>query len=146
MHAGLKHLNLSYSHVLKNDAVEEIERYCPNLKRLYLNGYRLLQFFHKRYLISGTYLHFPKLEVLQLKGCPLLESIQVAAPCFKELLADHNPRLKTLLLRPLKMYIKGSFTDCTGLDLEKIKKSELLKWLPGSKIPEHMVEPFDWFV
>ena len=148
LHAGLKRLNLSYAPLLKQDAVEEIEKRCPNLKRLYLNGCRLLQFFQKTIylldLLPWPYLHFPKLEVLQLKSCPLLESFQIEAPCLKELLADHNPRLKTLRLYPFKLYVKGSFTDCGGLDLEKIKRSELLKWLkwlPGSKIPEHMVDP-----
>ena len=73
----------------------------PNLKKLYLNRCRQLKTFEKPYyVVSATYLNFPLLEVLQIRRCEALESIQLEAPQLKELNADKNPRLKTLILKP----------------------------------------------
>ncbi|PJD96745.1 MAG: hypothetical protein CK425_05220 [Parachlamydia sp.] len=138
LHEGLEFLNLSGSSIEQN-AIEEIEKNCPNLKYLYLNGCRKLKNFQKTsYYIAGTYLNFPNLKVLQLKRCLRLESIQLQAPVLEELSADRNRALKTVFLLPLKLYLKGNFDECILLNLENIKQAELSKWLPRSTLLDHM--------
>ena len=102
LHADLEILNLNGCPLIKEEAIQEIEKQCPNLKKLYLNRCRQLKTFEKTYyVVSATYLNFPLLEVLQIRRCEALESIQLEAPLLKELNTDKNPRLKTLILKPL---------------------------------------------
>ena len=142
LHKDLECLNLSGCPLIDQEAIELIERQCPNLKRLYLNSCAGIVFFAKtNFLFSETYLHFPKLKVLQVRSCDLLVTIQIDAPLLEMFYADHNPRLTTLMLKPMALYLKGSFKDCARLDLEKIKENELLKWLPKSKFQSNMLDP-----
>ena len=124
LHADLESLNLSGCSLIKENVIQEIEKQCTGLKKLYLNQCGQLKAFEKQATLftSASDLNFPELEVLQIRRCKNLESIHLNASNLKELIIDHNPRLKTLILKPDSLYFSGSFKGCISLDLEKIRQ------------------------
>ena len=72
--------------------------------------------------------------------CETLESIRLDAPLLQEPKADKNPRLKTLILKPISLYVMGSFDACSSLDLEKAKKENVIGLLEGIKVPVHLLD------
>ncbi|KIC71203.1 hypothetical protein DB44_EG00010 [Candidatus Protochlamydia amoebophila] len=146
LHKDLTYLNVSGCPLIKEEAILEIEKRCPNLKQLYLNRCAQLRAFEKsRFPLTPTYLQFAKLEELQLKRCVALASIHLDAPLLHTLKADKNPQLNTLFFTAIAPYVRGSFTRCPALDLETIKKerlSKILKEIKNSKIDPSLLFRF----
>ncbi|WP_075883385.1 DUF294 nucleotidyltransferase-like domain-containing protein [Candidatus Protochlamydia sp. W-9] len=135
LHKDLDYLNVSGCPLIKEEAIQEIEKRCPNLKQLYLNRCAQLHTFEKSsYFFASSYLQFAKLEVLQIMRCEALVSIHLDAPFLHTLKADKNPQLKTLFFTTFAPYFKGSFTQCPNLDLKIIKKEQENKVLKEIKI------------
>ena len=121
LHAELKSLNLSGCPLIDGDAILEIERQCPQLKRLYLNRCSKLRAFEKsESSFSTTYLNFSGTE-MQLRHCKSLDSIYLDAPNLKKLRVEKNPLLRTLILKPLALYKKENFKECAKLDFNRAK-------------------------
>lgn len=140
----LELINLSGCPLIKEDVIQEIEKECPSLKKLYLNRCSQLQAFEKpsllqqkrlqttdRYLrlFSPNYLKFPKLEELQLSRCKMLSSICLDAPSLKEIKIDKNPLLSCLLFKQIVLYSRSSFKSCPQLNITKAKKAGVVKLL-----------------
>ncbi|KIC71116.1 DUF294 nucleotidyltransferase-like domain-containing protein [Candidatus Protochlamydia amoebophila] len=137
LHIDLDYLNVSGCPLIKEEAIQEIEKRSPNLKQLYLNRCAQLRTFEKpNYLFASTYLQFAKLEELQLKRCVALTSIHLDAPLLHTLKADKNPHLKTLFFKTSTPYLKGSFTSCPALNLETATKEGVGRILKEIKNPK----------
>ncbi|WP_226996191.1 hypothetical protein [Candidatus Protochlamydia sp. W-9] len=147
LHVELDYLNVSGCPLIKEEAIQEMEKCSPNLKQLYLNRCAQLRAFEKsRFPLTPTYLQFAKLEELQLKRCAALTSIHLDAPLLRILKADKNSHLKMLFFKTMALYVKGSFIECPALDLETIKKKVLNKDLRGIKISEiHRIQLFQLY-
>ncbi|WP_042280445.1 hypothetical protein [Candidatus Protochlamydia sp. R18] len=137
LHKDLTYLNVSGCPLIKEEAIQEIEKRSPNLKQLYLNRCAQLRAFEKpRFPLAPTYLQFAKLEELQLKRCVALASIYLDAPLLHTLKADKNPHLKTLFFKTSTPYLKGSFTSCPALNLETATKEGVGRILKKIKNPK----------
>ncbi|WP_039359749.1 hypothetical protein [Candidatus Protochlamydia amoebophila] len=137
LHIDLDYLNVSGCPLIKEEAIQEIEKRSPNLKTLYLNRCVQLRTFEKpRFPLAPTYLQFAKLEELQLMQCEALASIQLDAPLLHILKADKNPHLKALFFKTVDPYAKGSFTRCQALDLGMARKEGVRKILREIKNAE----------
>ncbi|KIC73819.1 hypothetical protein DB44_AU00010, partial [Candidatus Protochlamydia amoebophila] len=137
LHIELDYLNISGCPLIKEEAVQEIEKSCPNLKQLYLNRCAQLRAFEKsRFPFASTYLQFAKLQKLQLTRCETLASIHLDAPLLHTLKADKNPQLKILFFKTMAPYFTGIFTSCPALDLETVKKERVRRILKEIKTSE----------
>lgn len=130
LHEGLESLNLSGCPLINEEDIQEIEKQCPQLKKLYLNGCSKLGSFEK---ITRTfipdYLSFPKLEELQLSGCKNLSLVCVDAPVLREIKLDKNPLLKILLFKQIALYSCCSVNSCSQLYFNRTKKAGIDKLL-----------------
>ncbi|CAF24065.1 DUF294 nucleotidyltransferase-like domain-containing protein [Candidatus Protochlamydia amoebophila] len=137
LHIDLTYLNVSGCPLIKEEAIQEIEKRSPNLKQLYLNRCAQLRTFEKsRFPLTSTYLQFAKLEELQLKRCVALASIQLDAPLLHTLKADKNPHLKTLSFTTSDPYVRGSFTSCLALNLKTVREVGVRRILKEIKNPK----------
>ncbi len=68
LHGGLISLNLSGCHLIKEDAVQAIQKRCPLLKKLFLNRCAQLKVFENKasFINSASDLIFANLETLQI--------------------------------------------------------------------------------
>ena len=89
----LQVLNASNNAKLKDVNIAEL---CPNLKELYLSGYRKIQALECE---NGNSLNFPQLEVLHIDGCASLERLKINASKLRVLKINNNVKLKELHLR-----------------------------------------------
>ncbi|CAF22988.1 hypothetical protein [Candidatus Protochlamydia amoebophila] len=134
LHVELDYLNVSGCPLIKVETIQEIEKYSPNLKSLYLNRCTQLHALEKpNFRFASTYLQFAKLEELQIRRCKALVSIQLDAPLLHTLKADKNPHLKMLFFKTTAPYVKGSFTRCPALDLKKAKEEGVRRVLKEIK-------------
>ena len=101
LHQELNYLDLRYS-LVKADMVETISSNCTNLQELYLSGCDQLQaienagFISELGLTSSGPLNFPKLKVLHVDRCDILEKLKINAPNLLTLKANNNLNLDDL--------------------------------------------------
>ena len=132
LHLGLIYLNLSGCTLINELAIQEIEKRCPHLKKLYLNRCSKLGVFAKtKFLRTIDYLKFAELEELRLIHCPSLSAIYLDTPRLLTLKADRNRLLDTLVFKDKEMFtkIRKSFTGCPQLNLTKMGRELVLAYL-----------------
>lgn len=128
LHDKLEILNLSGCPLIKEDAILEIEKECPHLKKLYLNHCSQLRAFEKPSLFGlPDYLRFEELEELQLSHCKKLTSISLFSTVLKGLKMNKNPVLKRAFFKQENLYSIGNFRGCPNLDLYGSKVREIKK-------------------
>jgi hypothetical protein len=92
----LEHLDISYSSNINSSDISEIQKRCPRLKRLHLEGCGQLR--NIRYGFFGGFLSFEHLEELSVKNCANLTSLEIKAPRLKYLYAQNTTSLSSVVL------------------------------------------------